>query len=141
MIRMKNSGEWKKRVTVTMNLRGGTRRDKQIPRFLRNPGIGRPAGESRLITCDRVRSPGREKDKGTIYRVPTDLRESNSRHTSRMTGRMRGRLEVCLLMKRLRSTRIFSLMTDQSARSSAFEVLMVRRTISRAPVPRQLPLL
>jgi len=42
-------------------------------------------------------------------------------HTSRITGRISGRLAVCLLRKRFRSARIFSLITLQSVFSSALD--------------------
>src|SRR6266404_5556969 len=57
-----------------------------------------------------------------------------------MTGRIRGRLEVCLLMYRFRSTRIFSLMTPQSDFSSALDSSTVFRMTSRAPAMSSWPL-
>src|SRR6267143_745689 len=57
-----------------------------------------------------------------------------------MTGRISGRLEVCLLMYRFRSTRIFSLMTPQSDFSSALDSSTVFIMTSRAPAINSWPL-
>src|SRR5260370_6438905 len=59
---------------------------------------------------------------------------------SRITGRISGRLEVCLLMYRLRSTRIFSLMTPQSDFSSALDSSTVFMITTRAPAISSCPL-
>ncbi len=49
-----------------------------------------------------------------------------------MTGRINGRFEVCLLRKRFKSWRIFSLITPQSVFSSCVDCSMVRTVICRA---------
>src|SRR5205807_2784446 len=56
-----------------------------------------------------------------------------------MTGRIRGRLEVCLLMYLLRSTRIFSLITPQSEFSSELDSATVFIRTSRAPTSSSWP--
>src|SRR5580704_16202509 len=68
------------------------------------------------------------------------LQHLGADYTSRITGRINGRLEVCLLMWRFRSTRIFSFITDQSDFSSALDCSTVLMTTSRAPARNSVPL-
>src|SRR5579859_4891887 len=63
----------------------------------------------------------------------------HSPYTSRITGRINGLFDVCLLIYLFKSTRIFSLITDQSALSSRFEFSTVRATHSRAPASISFP--
>src|ERR1700719_1344379 len=62
-----------------------------------------------------------------------------SAYTSNITGKINGRFEVCLLIYLFKSTRIFSLITDQSARSSRLDISTVRATHSRAPASISFP--
>src|SRR5438445_8367902 len=98
-------------------------------------GTKNPKARKSNATMTRIKTKAalRGDEEGRGAGVVFSAIDSSAAYTSRITGRISGRLEVCLLIYRFRSTRIFSLITHQSEFSSALDSETVFISTERAP--------